>query len=163
MKKDKFTLFLEQSQFESPILNQASLLHVSIDVSKKMWTFHVQLSQVIAPEMLMPFIANLKTYFFISRLLSTIDVDIKYESLTQFQPYALAYFDFVLIELSKEKARYLVLKNFKVRYDQETYFIAIDKDSTYIEDYLPDLKEAFKRFGFYPKIELEVVESLIST
>jgi len=160
VSKDKFTLFLEQSKFVSPILNSATLDQVFIDANKKTWEFSITLSDCVEPEVLLPFITNLKSYFYVSRVLTSILVKFNYISLTSFEKYAMSYFDYAVIELSKEKARYLVLKNFKARYEKGTYILSIDQDSTYIQEYFKDVETVFQSFGLPAKFKLEVIHTL---
>ncbi len=69
MKKDKFQLFLEQSKFQDPILNQATLNCVNIDTVQKTWHFDITLNEVVDPEVLIPFIQQMKSYFYVPRIL----------------------------------------------------------------------------------------------
>ncbi|MDI6453564.1 PolC-type DNA polymerase III [Peloplasma aerotolerans] len=163
MNKDKFTLFLEQSKFASPVLKQAVLDHVSIDVAKKRWIFHITLLEVVGPEVLLPFIQTLKSYFHISKIISGVDVVLQYQSIETFEKYAMSYFDYAVIELSKEKARFLVLKNYKTRYEDKAYIIAVDQDSTYINEYFKEIQEVFLGFGLEVQLKLEVIHTLTPT
>ena len=103
MKKDKFQLFLEQSKFQHPILNKAELAHVSIDTKNKSWQFNIVLNDVLEPDVLLPFIQQLKSYFYVPRILSSVEIQLTYKSKAHFEACALAYFDYAIIELSKEK------------------------------------------------------------
>src|SRR3989339_641005 len=160
MKKDKFQLFLEQSKFQHPILNKAELAHVSIDTKNKSWQFNIVLNDVLEPDVLLPFIQQLKSYFYVPRILSSVEIQLTYKSKAHFEACALAYFDYAIIELSKEKARYLVLKNFKTRYENETFIVQIDQDSTYVSEYFEDIKTVFSRFGFNINIKHEIIITL---
>ena len=160
MSKDKFQLFLEQSKFQNNILSNAHLTSVSINTKQKSWTLNVTLHEVIEPEVLLPFLQTLKSYFYVPRILSGVIVNLSYDNLTSFSEVAIKYFDYVILDLSKEKARYLVLKNFKTRYEKDTFIVLIDKDSTYIKDYFDDIKEGFKSFGFNVNLSYEVLEDI---
>lgn len=160
MKKDKFQLFLEQSKFQNPILNQAILNEVHINTLQKKWLFKITLDEVIAPEVLLPFLQTLKSYFYVPRILSGVDVSLSYRKLDLFDQVALAYFDYAVLELAKEKARFLVLKNFKTHYENQTFIVHIDQDSTYVSEYFLDIQEVFKRFGFNVSIKHEIVTTL---
>jgi DNA polymerase III subunit alpha, Gram-positive type len=163
MKKNKFDLFLEQSKFISPVLNQVQLDRVLVDPKLKTWQFDITLSEVIEPETLIPFIQNLKSYFYISKVLSKVEVNLSYTSFNHFDNLAMRYFDYAIIELSKEKARYLVLKNFKARYDNHQFFLSIDEDSAYVSAYIPDILSVFKTFGLKAEVKLEITETLTPT
>ena len=139
MKKDKFQLFLEQSKFISPILNEAKLNQVLVDLKTRKWVFDITLSDVIEPEVLFPFIQTLKSYFLVSRVHSGVDVQLHYQSLSAFEEHAMSYFDYAVIQLSKEKARFMVLKNFKARYEHKEYILSVDQDSTYLQEYFKDI------------------------
>ena len=160
MKSDKFQLFLEQSKFQNQILNKAILNEVSIDTINKKWQFRITLDSVIFPDVLLPFLQTLKSYFYVPRILSGIDVSITYKSYDLFDQVALAYFDYAVIELSKEKARFLVLKNFQTKYQNNVFTVHIDEDSIYVEEYFQDIQDVFKRFGFNVSIKYEVSSTL---
>lgn len=160
MKKDKFQLFLEQSKFQNQILNQAILNEVSINTIEKKWQFNITLSEVLAPEVLLPFLQQLKSYFYVPRILSGVDVKINYLKNDLFDQVALAYFDYAILELAKEKARFLVLKNFQTQYENQTFTVHIDQDSTYVSEYFSDIQDVFNRFGFTVTIKYEVVTTL---
>jgi DNA polymerase III subunit alpha, Gram-positive type len=163
LSKDKFSLFIEQSKFSSPVLQQAILSNVYVNQKAKKWTFNIVLSEVIGPETLFPFINNIKTYFLVSKVVSMIDVSIQYKSREAFKNFAMDYFDHAVIELSKIKARYLVLKNFEARYEKDTYIISVDQDSTYLDEYLPELKAILNVLGFPVQARLEVIHTLTPT
>ncbi len=160
MKKDKFQLFLEQSAFQHPLINQAELKRVSIDTLDKKWIFHVHLAEVVEPEVLIPFIQQLKSYFYVPRILKYVDVELSYDKTDQFDQFAKAYYDYAVIELSKEKARFVVLKNFDAKYEDKRFVVLVDKDSTYISDYFDDIKQVFLGFGFHVEITYEVIKDL---
>ncbi|MCF7931328.1 MAG: PolC-type DNA polymerase III [Acholeplasmataceae bacterium] len=163
MTKDKYTLFLEQSKFSSPILNQSMLKHLEIDVKKKKWTFYLILSDVVESETLIPFIQNIRSYFYVPKVLTHVDVNIEYLSKKSFKQHAMGYFDYAIIQLSKEKASYAVLKNYKVRLDNNEFVLSIDQDSLYLSQYLKDVHQIFNEFGLDAKVRLEVSETLVPT
>ena len=160
MKKDKFQLFLEQSKFQNKVLDQAILNAVKIDTIQKKWQFDLTLDQVVAPEVLLPFLQTLKSYFYVPRILSGVDVSLTYKSDQAFDLVAMAYFEYAIIELSKEKARFLVLKNFTTHYENKEYIVSIDKDSTYVSEYFSDIKDVFQRFGLKINVKYEIKEGL---
>jgi len=161
VKENKFDVFLRQSDFASPILKQAKLNHVTIDPAKKLWTFDILLEEVIAPEALFAFIQTMKSYFFKPSVLRGIDVVIHYQKHADIGPYAKVYFDFVVLELAKDKASFLVLKNFKASFDRNTYTLIVDPDSTYVKEYFATLKTFFQQLGFSIGFELQVAEDLV--
>ena len=163
MKKDKFQLFLEQSKFISPILNQATLNQVLIDLKTKKWIFDITLSDVVEPEVLFPFIQTLQSYFLISKVHTGVDVQLHYQSLKGFEEHAMSYFDYAVIQLSKEKARFMVLKNFKARYEKDGYILSVDQDSIYLQDYFKDITMLLDSFGLKTSIKLEVIHTLTPT
>lgn len=160
MKKDKFQLFLEQSKFQDPILNQATLNCVNIDTVQKTWHFDITLNEVVDPEVLIPFIQQMKSYFYVPRILQDVEIGISYLSDQKFDQVAMAFYDYAILELSKEKARFLVLKNFKTRYEKHTFIVEIDQDSTYVIEYFQDIQDVFRRFGFDVSIQHEIIVSL---
>ncbi len=163
MNKDKFTLFLEQSKFSSPILNHAELKEIMIVQSKKKWIFSIVLDDVIESESLIPFIQTLKSYFFVPKILLAVDIKLSYRSMKSYEKHVMGYFDYAIIQLSKQKARYMVLKNFKTRFEKGEFILSIDQDSTYIKDYFKEIDAIFNEFGLEAKIKLEVIHTLTST
>ncbi len=163
MVKDKYALFLEQSKFNSPVLNQSILKQLEIDVKKKKWIFYLSLSEIIESETLAPFIQTIKSYFYVPKVLTQVDVHIEYQSKTSFNQHAMGYFDYAIIQLSKEKASYAVLKNYKVRFEKGEFILSVDQDSTYINQYLKDVHQIFNDFGLDAKVRLEVNQTLVST
>ncbi|MBN2299788.1 MAG: PolC-type DNA polymerase III [Acholeplasmataceae bacterium] len=163
MSKDKFTLFLEQSKFSSPVLNQAKLNEIMIDQVHKKWIFHIVLDEIIESELLIPFVQTLKSYFYVPKILTAVDIKITYLSRDNYQKHAMSYFDYAIIQLSKEKARYMVLKNFKIRFEKDEFILSIDQDSTYIKEYFTEINQIFNSFGLEAKIKLEVIHTMTPT
>ncbi|MFP4178145.1 MAG: hypothetical protein ACLFTZ_05215, partial [Acholeplasmataceae bacterium] len=161
MKENKFDVFLRQSDFASPILRQAKLNHVTVDPDKRFWTFDITLKEVVEPEALFAFIQTMKSYFLKPSVLEGIDVSIRYEKRADPGDYAKAYFDFVVLELSKQKASYLVLKNYQVSFDGDTYTLTIDPDSTYVEEYFPALKAFFQGLGLSVGFAVRIADDLV--
>ncbi|MEF3693157.1 MAG: PolC-type DNA polymerase III [Acholeplasmataceae bacterium] len=163
MKNDKFKLFLEQSKFQSPILNEANLKNMTIDVKNKRWIFDIELKNVVEPETLMPFLQTIKSYFQIPKVVLGVDVHLTYLDDEGLNQYALRYFDQAVIELIKQKARYTVLKNFKVRYEDHHFYLMVDSDSLYIEEYLSDIEKMLQFYGIQSKIQMEIKKDLKKT
>ncbi len=163
MKKDKFQLFLEQSKFSSPILNNANLEHVLVDDKSKKWTFSLILSEMIEPEVLIPFVEQLKSYFRIPKIVSKIDIDLSYKDHQKLNELACKYYDYAVIELSKEKASFLVLKNFKTIFEEGEVVVLIDKDSTYVKSYFREIIKHLKPLGINLKINYKISDALEPT
>ena len=163
MKNDKFKLFLEQSKFQSPILNQANLKNITIDVKNKRWIFDIELEDIIEPEALMPFLQTIKSYFQIPKVVLGVDVHLSYIKDEGLKSYAMRYYDQAIVELIKQKARYMVLKNFKARYENHIFYIMIDEDSNYIKEYLSDIEMVLGMYGLHTKVELEIKKDLKKT
>lgn len=163
MKNDKFKLFLEQSKFQSPVLNKANLKNITIDVIKKRWIFDIELEDIIEPEALMPFLQTIKSYFQVPKVVLGVDVHLTYLKEDGLSQYALRYYDQAIIELIKQKARYMVLKNFKVRYENQIFYVMIDADSSYVEEYLSDIESMLSFYGLKTKVECEIKKDLKKT
>ena len=106
--------------------------NITIDVIKKRWIFDIELEDIIEPEALMPFLQTIKSYFQVPKVVLGVDVHLTYLKEDGLSQYALRYYDQAIIELIKQKARYMVLKNFKVRYENQKFYIMIDTDSSYV-------------------------------
>ncbi len=163
MANNKFELFLEQSKFNHDILQKAQLDHVDVIVSDSTFVFHVILGQVIAPEVLIPFIDQIKTYFLIPNVVKQVQVLISYDRLELDQALATKYYEYAYTEISKVKASFVVLKNFKTRYENQKIIIEIDKDSQYVSSYFEDIKLVLLTLGIRIDIAFEVNEQLTST
>ncbi|TNF06676.1 MAG: hypothetical protein EP317_06160, partial [Bacillota bacterium] len=163
MQKDKFQLFLEQSKFTSDVLNHAALKNLLIDMKHKKWIFDIELSEVIEPEVLLPFIEQIKTYFLVPKVVLGIEIKFTYKSLETLKNHVTKYYDYAIFELAKQKASYMIFKNFKAKQDNLSVKIQVDQDSLYLSTYLPEIEEAIKKFGFEIKVLLEVSESLTPT
>lgn len=160
MSTDKFQLFLEQSRFASPVLNEAKLNEVLVDASNLCLVFDITLAETVEVDTITPFLQTLKSYFIRPKKINQIEVNLHYQKLDNFKQFALAYWDYALYLITKQKPRYMTLKNYKVQYEDQTYTILIDKDSTFIKEYFPIVQEALRSFGFEVKITYQVEESL---
>jgi DNA polymerase III subunit alpha, Gram-positive type len=160
MDSNKFDLFLKQSKFSSQTLNDSKLINVIVDPSEKAWHFNISLDRVIEPEVLEPFIQQIKTYFYVPKVVLNVYVRFVYEKLDEFKDYALSYYEHVLYLLCKEKASFLVLKNFEVTYEENVFVIQVDNDSVYIKNYFIELIDKFKTYGFEVEFQLNIKEDL---
>ncbi|MFA5474349.1 MAG: PolC-type DNA polymerase III [Acholeplasmataceae bacterium] len=160
---DKFQLFLQQSTFKSPILNDAELLYVVVEEKAKKWIFHLRLKEILDPAVLIPFVDQLKSYFTVPKVVQKVDVQITYENETNLSQFACAYYDLAAIELAKEKARFLVLKNFKTVYEDETVFVIVDRDSKFIQPYFKAIANLLKPLGIRFPIQVRIDETLEPT
>ena len=163
MQNDKYQLFLEQSKFTSEIINQSVLKNLLIDLKNKKWIFEIEFPHMIEPEVLLPYIEQMKTYFLVPKVVLGIDLRFSYQSLEHKNKHALAYYDYVIFELARQKARYMVFKNFKTRLDEGVIKILVDQDSLYLNESIPEIKENIEKFGLNIDVELEVSESLTPT
>lgn len=163
MENNKFNLFIEQSKFISPILNQAKLIAVEVDIARGAWHFKILLADVVEPEVIIPFIQTLQIYFHIPKIVNEVIVELEYETINSFEKYAKGYFNYAIINLTKQKASYTVLKNFEVKYLDQEFILIVDKDSSYIAGYLKDIIAIFKSFGLDANIKLEIKDELTPT
>ncbi len=163
MEKNKFQLFLEQSKFQNSIINNAKLAYVLVDDQSKKWTFVLTLDALVDPEVLLPFIEQLKSYFRVPRVVNKVDVQLSYTSVEDLSELACKYYDYAIIELAKDKASFLVLKNFKTIYEDEKIKVLIDKDSTYVKQYFKNIQKVLLPLGIHLDIEYVISESLEPT
>ncbi|MDX9692437.1 MAG: hypothetical protein RBT45_08265, partial [Acholeplasmataceae bacterium] len=163
MQKDKFELFLEQSKFTSDILNKAALKNLLIDLKQKKWIFEIELSEVVEPEVLLPFIEQIKTYFLVPKVVSAIDINFSYKDLSLVNKHALAYYDYAIFKLTRKKASFTIFKNFKSKLDDHIVKILIDEDSQHLSQYISDIEKTISKFGLHIKVELEINSKLIPT
>ena len=163
MEKNKFQLFLEQSKFQSSILNNANLEYVLVDEKAKKWTFVLTLDEMIDPEVLLPFVEQLKSYFRVPKVVSKVDVNISFKQKDKLAELACKYYDYAVIELAKEKASFLVLKNFKAIYEDQKIKVLIDPDSTYVGQYFKQIIKVLSPIGIDLDIEYQISDALEST
>ena len=112
----KFKLFLEQSKFESKIINDSELISCEVSKRSKVWTLNIKLKEVVSVADLKPFLANLKSYFLIIGVVNEIKVKLQYEKSKRLSDYQRDYFEYVINEIAKDKPRYLAFLSFKVEY-----------------------------------------------
>ena len=160
MEKNKFELFIEQSKFNQTVLQQALLDHVDVNVKEKSFTFFVTLSKVVGPEVLLPFIDQIKTFFLITNIVSDVYVVISYSDTKDIDKHLIKYYEYAYTELAKVKASFLVLKNFKVNVENNQLIIYVDKDSTYIKSYFDEIIHVLKVIGIHTKIDYKIDENL---
>ena len=163
MSTNKFELFLEQAKFQSNIIKNAKLENLVVDAKANVWTFQIILADIEAPEVLMAFIQTVKSYFFRPNIMEKIDVKIKYENTLELEKHGVRYIEQAIIELANEKARYLVLKNFKITSEDNNYFFLIDADSMYIKDYIKDILAVLKLYGIELSLKTKVTEDMPKT
>ncbi len=159
----KFSLFIEQSKFESKVINEAELVSCEVSKRTRVWTLNVKLKEVVSVADLKPFLANLKSYFLIVNIVKEIKVNIEYEKTKRLNDFHREYFEFVINEIAKEKPRYLAFLSFKVDYKNLKYTIHVDTDSTYLSSYATYIVKKFNEFGLPVEVVLEVDEELKST
>lgn len=160
---NKFDVFIQQSKFNHPILQQAELEYVNIFKKRQSLEFHITLEDVVAPDVLIPFIEQIKTFFMITNIVKQIDVCITYKKDESLEAFANKYYTYAYQELAKSKASFLVLKNFKSQYKDQKVIVYIDKDSTYVNAYFKDIKKHLSALGFSFEITYEIDESLLTT
>ncbi len=160
---NKFDLFKEQLQFKSTVLQEAVLKDVIVSEKNSAWLFVITLNEMVAPDVLNLFIVQLKTYFYIPRIKNDIHVLITYKDRAKLSAYATLYYDYAIIELSKEKSSYLALKNYKTTFENDTLFILIDKDSTYVKNYFKGILTFLKPLGIQFEIAYKINDELTPT
>lgn len=160
---NKFDVFIQQSKFNHPVLQQAELEHVFIDKKRQAFEFHISLDDVVAPDVLIPFVEQIKTFFMITNIVKQIEVFIAYKINDSLEAFANKYYTYAYQELAKSKASFLVLKNFKSQYKDQKVVVFIDKDSTYVKSYFKDIKKLLAQLGFSFDITYDIDESLLTT
>jgi len=161
--ENKFDVFIKQSKFNHPILQEAKLDHVDVYVKKKIFIFFIELKEVISPEVLMPFIEQIKVFFKITNVVNDIDVHIKFNSHATLEAFANKYYTYAYQKIAKTKGSYLVLKNFKSKYINDKVVVYVDKDSKYVDSYFKDIKDLLLKLGLSFDITYEVDETLAPT
>jgi DNA polymerase-3 subunit alpha (Gram-positive type) len=163
MAENKFDLFIKQSKFSNPTLQKAELKHVNVYKSKGLLVFHIELEDVVAPDVLLPFIEQLKTFFNISHVVSGIDVFITYRTIKSIEAFAIKYYEYAYHEIAKTKASFLVLKNFKTEFSDNQITLLIDKDSAYVKSYFSQMKKTLSKLGLNVDIDYKIDEKLVPT
>lgn len=162
-KTNKFNLFLEQLQFKSPVLQKATLDNVIVSQKRGVWLFVITLDEMVAPDVLNLFVVQLKTYFHIPRIKNDIHLLIRYKDTSKLAAFAILYYEYAIIELAKEKASYVALKNYKITFEKDTLYVHIDKDSTYVKNYFQGIHAFLKPLGIHIEIAYKIDEQITST
>ncbi len=160
---NKFNLFLQQLQFKSPVLAAAKLNDVTVDKRHDTWIFDITLSEIVTPDVINLFVVQLQTYFHIPSIKNKISTRISYEDTKKLDELAPLYFEYAMIEIAKEKASYIALKNYKTAYENQTLHVLIDRDSTYVENYFQGIRAFLEPLGIFFNIDYQIQEDLTST
>lgn len=163
MKMSKFDLFLQQSKFESKIINESKLVSCEISNGDNSWTLNVRLKEVVSVADLKPFLTNLKSYFLIPGVVSKVNVKLSYDKIKRLADYSRDYFDLICREVAEEKSRFLAFLSFKHEYKDEKYIIKIDQDSEYLIGLVNELKEKFHEYGLLVDVEAVIDEEIKTT
>lgn len=155
---NKFDLFIKQSGFKDPQLLQAQLNNVAVNPNEKKWTFFISFKETPEAKSLGHFAAQLVLYFTIPNQVHKVEYFFKYDNPT-WQKDPIAYFQWVLQTLSEERASLNVFKNFEVIYT-DGFVVFVDEHSEHLNRYLPFFEEAFKKYGFYSSIRLEITKTI---
>lgn len=159
----KFNLFLEQSKFDSNVIKESELTKCEVSKKNKTWTLFIKLKEVVSVPELKPFLTNLKSYFLIPNVVSEVKVVLSYDKTKKLNDFYRDYFELVIKDIAKTKARYMAFLSLENEYKNGKYTIKIDKDSNYLKDYVKDVVSRFKDYGLDVEVELLVDDSLIST
>lgn len=159
----KYKLFLEQSKFESKIINESKLESCEISKKNKTWTLNIKLKEVVSVADLKPFLTNLKSYFLLPGVVSKVEVKLTFDKLKRLNDYARDYFEYICREVAEEKSRFLAFLSFKFDYTDEKYTIHLDRDSEYLMDSVPELKDKFHEYGLKVDVEAVVDEEIKTT
>ncbi|MGI6787088.1 MAG: PolC-type DNA polymerase III [Acholeplasmataceae bacterium] len=159
----KFDLFLQQSKFESKIINESKLVSCEISNGDNSWTLNVRLKEVVSVADLKPFLTNLKSYFLIPGVVSKVNVKLSYDKIKRLADYSRDYFDLICREVAEEKSRFLAFLSFKHEYKDEKYIIKIDQDSEYLIGLVNELKEKFHEYGLLVDVEAVIDEEIKTT
>lgn len=159
----KFKLFLEQSKFESKIINESKLDSCEVSKRDKTWTLNVKLKEVVSVADLKPFLSNLKSYFLLPEVVNKVKVKLSFDKIKKLNDFARDYFEFICREIADEKSRFLAFLSFKFDYKDEKYTIHLDKDSEYLIDLVSELKSRFHDYGLTVEVEAIVDEEMKTT
>lgn len=156
----KFKVFIQQSKFESEILQNAILENVEVYENENKLMFKILLDDVVEVRHLRSFLTNLESYFLIPNVVKNIEYKLIYKKSENFPDYFQQYYDFAVKEISKKRPRLEVLATFKARFEDNLIYVIVDKDSKYIGRYCAILENKFRQLGFNFKVELEIDESI---
>lgn len=156
---NKFDLFLQQAQLNTPPLSTATLNFVKVSVARKTLLFDITFDALMSASELSLFVNQLQTFFFKKGVVSQIDYQFSFKNLDLTTQYK-AFYETLIHKASEIFSPVLVFKNYTVEFENNMYFILIEKDSRGLKKYLPNLEKYFKKHGLNVTFELKVNESL---
>ncbi|MDY0210247.1 MAG: PolC-type DNA polymerase III [Acholeplasma sp.] len=159
---NKYELFLKQSGFKDEQLNQSTLRNVLVDSNKKSWTFFITFKKAPEPKSLDLFIKQLKLYFAVPNVVLSIEYQLSFTERESWQNSAMDYYQWVLQNLTFERASLNIFRNFNCRYQEGQFYLEVDEKSHHLNRYLPFFTQAFLRVGIQTTINLEIKKDLTS-
>src|SRR5690554_437567 len=146
MKKNKYQLFIEQSNYNNKILKTSKLNKVIVEPKINRWTFYIDLTDYIDADLLFTFTKTLKDYFNLPPI-TEIDIKFNHKSEKSFNKFANNYFKSTLHYLSEEKASFSALQHFEVDFKDTYYEMIIDHESVWVSEYFKEIYEVFNDLG----------------
>ncbi len=156
---DKFDLFLQQAQLNTPPLSTAKLNFVTVKVKSRTLVFDITFDTLMSPSEQSLFINQLQTFFLKKDVVSNIDYQFSYTVCDLTNSYK-AFYETLIHKASEIFQPVSVFKNYTVEFEKDTYFILIEKDSKGLKKYLPNLEMYFKKHGLNVTFKLKINESL---
>lgn len=156
---NKFEIFLEQAQLNTPPLNRAKLNFVKVIKKNQVWLFDISFEEVISPNQMSLFIDQLQTFFTIPNVVSKVDYQFHFLTFDLSQHYQ-GYYDMIVHKASEAFGPLSVFKNYAIEFHDHTYSVIVEKDATSFSRYFPELKSWFKKHGLIVNFEIKVSEAL---
>ncbi len=156
---NKFDLFLQQAQLNTPPLSTAHLNQVVVNVKKQTWLFDITFDTLLSASEMSLFINQLQTFFLVKGVVKEVDYQLSFKTIDLSKSYK-TYFEALVHKASDLFQPVSVFKNYTVEFEDNTFFILIEKDSRGLKKYLPKLKEYFYKHGLDVNFKLKVNEAL---
>ncbi len=159
---NKFELFLKQSGFKDEQLKEATLRNVLVDSNAKLWTFYINFPKAPEPKSLDLFIKQLRLYFSVPDVVLGIEYQFTFQDHESWKSYAMDFYNWVLQNLTSERASLNIFRNFNARYEEGQFYLEVDENSHHLNRYLPFFMQAFLKVGIQTEIKLEIKKELAS-
>ncbi len=158
---NKFELFLQQAQLNKHPLSTAKLKGVTAQKEAKRLIFNIAFEELMSAPQMSLFISQLQTFFAKPNVVIHVDYQFSFKNYNLKDLYK-GYYDMIIHKAGESYASLLVFKNFNVEYQDNTYYVVVEKDSTSVKKYFPELKKQFAKHGLDVNFELKISETLIS-
>lgn len=159
----KFSLFLQQVNFQEEVLQKAVLENVFVDHFSKTWNFVVELNKAATLKGFKHFEDSLKLYFTIPGVIDNVNVQFIIKDQSSWHQDSMVFFEWAIDQLAFKRSSYLVYKNYKKEFNDGKFTVFVDNhQKTHFESLKP-IKEILAHYGIIASYEVIVDKTLPTT